>query len=333
MFSRRSRILIAVAFCLGVLVMLPPVSTVLKTGAMAVSFAFPHGAWRPLQLFTSAPTVTSIAIPEGTGSLIVDVYVPAGDGAHPAMLIYTPVLKTIRTSPKITNVADTLARAGFAVIIPDNPPNLSPFNDKEIPRLKKLIDAALDDSKLRIDRIGIFSICYGNGAAFAVAADPEYREKIDFLFAYSPHFDMQNAFSYLLDGTYAYGDIAGKSEPVYTARILLRAFFHQVGIEPAAFREHPVFVDARARLSPMSYVRDIRVPVYLLHAYDDAYIPYTESMRLHDALLADGKDSELLLTTMISHNGFRNFAENKAAYFKEIPQFVSLLFTFVWRHS
>jgi acetyl esterase/lipase len=75
----------------------------------------------------------------------------------------------------------------------------------------------------------------------------------------------------------------------------------------------PNRVDVAARVSPLTYVRSGLPPIISVHGDADPTVPYTHSVRLHQALKNVSVDGELVTVPGGRHGGFSR-AENQRAF-------------------
>src|SRR5205807_2029279 len=97
----RSRVLAAVVLALIALAISPP-GRVAITAALLLPHFFPGSVPRPLQLLAPAPTVETIEVPGAPGKMVADVYLPAGPGPHPAMVLFLGVHPLPRGNEQVT---------------------------------------------------------------------------------------------------------------------------------------------------------------------------------------------------------------------------------------
>ena len=75
----------------------------------------------------------------------------------------------------------------------------------------------------------------------------------------------------------------------------------------------PNRVEVAARVSPLTYVRAGLPPIISVHGDADPTVPYTHSVRLHEALKKVSVDGELVTVPGGRHGGFSR-AENQRAF-------------------
>jgi acetyl esterase/lipase len=75
----------------------------------------------------------------------------------------------------------------------------------------------------------------------------------------------------------------------------------------------PNRAEVASRVSPLTYVRAGVPPIISVHGDADPTVPYTHSVRLHDALRKAGVDGELVTVPGGRHGGFSR-AENERAF-------------------
>lgn len=290
----------AVLLTLGVASLnIPPAASAIKAAAVTINVLIPSGAWRPLQWATPSPTQKDIRVQSGERNLIIRLYYPARL-PQTGLVIYTPFIGGKLDDPRLTNLAETFARAGFLVAtpIPERDSIAVSTNDAE-----DVITAAQLVLQ-EVSAVGLFGISYGNGPTFAAAADARINDRVVFLVSLNGMYDLKNLIEFIETGTFAYQDTAYTLTPHQYTKDILEATRQAEHIPPGAdLVTSQAFARLRLSLSPASHVSAISVPVFLIHAATDSFIPYTETMRLRDAL-ADRVPTSFLLTDVIEHGSY-----------------------------
>ena len=107
--------LAALSFVL--IVATPQGRTAAKTGGFIFQ-VLPSVPVKPLAWFTRGPTRHEALFPQASGEGLADVYRPAGDGRHAAVLLFLGVNPAGRNDERVVNLAEGLARSGMVVMVP-----------------------------------------------------------------------------------------------------------------------------------------------------------------------------------------------------------------------
>lgn len=261
-----------------------------------------QGAWRPLQILTPQPELETHAIESSSGrKLETRVWVPRAlwQNRFPATVIYTPFIGGGLEDPRLVNLASTFARAGIVSLAFWRSGDPLVASEKDIADVVSAFRFLAEHPAVRPEAVGLVGISYGAGPVMLAAADPRIRGDVRFIVSHAGYYDLENVLRFIVAGEYGYGEIRGKLEPNrYGHEILSRTLEH-LGVDDAtakAFTETPENFDENLaelpelrelarRLSPAEVIAELRAErLYILHAANDAFIPYTESLRLRDAL-------------------------------------------------
>ena len=333
-FNRKAAITIFLTLFIGLL-FLPPISLRLKTLAAVINLLIPSGDWRPLQLFTPAPSKEVKTIRGASGrTLDISIYHPRRE-ANVALIIYTPLLGDGAEDSRLVNLASTFSRLGFIVAVPfhQEKPRLVSTKDAE-----DVISTALflkNESGLPIDRLGFFGISYGNGPTMVASVDPQIKNLVSFIISFGGFYDLEDALSFIRTGEYAYRDIEGKREPHAYAKEILSNTIAYYEITEAELSTSEILANLREKLSPSRVVEQITADVFVVHSTDDPYIPYTESMRLYDNLRRrSAAITVLALTTALEHGDYKPYTLKnlRQDYLPSFVDFYKLLYTLLKKH-
>ena len=227
-------------------------------------------------------------------------------------------------------LGNALARAGYVTIIHWSPQiglqsNIDPSEPERLVQTFIYMEG-LD--YVDPERVGIGGFCVGASLALVAAADPRIRDRVGFVNAFGPFYDVESLLLQAVSRTVVYDgeSIPWQPDPhtmrVLAAeliehldspsdvRIMTRHYLDQQpptpvdldtlspagrtaarlldGVQPHEARAlydtlPPAFHENLARVSPSTYVGDLRARLLIMHDRHDQYVPAAESRRLIEA--------------------------------------------------
>jgi hypothetical protein len=152
---------------------------------------------------TPAPARSAVAFPLGDGTGVADLYLP-GDGARAGLLLVPGVAREGKDDPRLVAFATTLARLGFAVLVPE----LATLRDLNVrPWHRDVVKAAFahlvaDPAWAPGGRAGIGGLSFAMGPGVIAALDPAIRERVRFLFCIGGYYDLMAEMKFVTTGAY-----------------------------------------------------------------------------------------------------------------------------------
>lgn len=303
------------------------ISIRLKTIATAINLLFPKGRWRPLEMFTRKPVKEEHAIESLSGRrLKIQVWrrKGAGKNSSSALIIYAPFLSS--DDPRLINLANTFARAGFVVVLPWHAEGPYILDLREVNDIVSTVFFLRDNPSLGIEYFGLFGISASNGPVMAAAADPRIRELLSFIISFAGYYRIENVLRFITTGQYSYKEIKGEIEPdSYTKEILNKALDY-LKCDEESLLTGPKFENLRKVLSPSSFLDQLKAECFIIHSTDDPMIPHTESLRLADEL--KGRVPVYLsLIDVFEHGAYKkiDFRNIRRHYLPNLIEFYKLL--------
>ncbi len=331
MKTRRKKLAVTIltAALLGLL-LLPQTRVGLKTLGAALNLLVPQGNWRPLQWLTRAPLRQQEVIKSINGrSLTIFLFEPAGAArqARNALLIYTPLIGPGPEDPRLVNLASTFARAGFVAAIPWRGEEQQIITPQDVDDVVSTALFLKNNPQWRVERLGLMGLSYGNGPVIVAAADPRLKESVSFVVSFAGYFDILNAAHFVQSGEFSYEEARGNLAPDPYAKEILNKTLNHYGIAPEKLFESAKFGELRRALSPAQFIDQLKAEFFILHSTDDRYIPYTESLRLRDALLGR-VPVNFALTTIFEHGDYKKltWGNLRGAYLPTALDFYKFLY-------
>jgi dienelactone hydrolase len=142
----------------------------------------------PVDRLTRRPIVRRVTYPTATGHADGDLYLPAGPGPHPGLVVCLGVVPFGVDHPQVARLGDALARAGFAALLYWSPAmrdrRLDPVDaDSLALAYQWLIEQPAVDPA----RSGFLGTCVGGAFALIAAARPQVRDRVAFVAAFAPY--------------------------------------------------------------------------------------------------------------------------------------------------
>ena len=329
---------------------------------------------------TPAPAVKQVEIPKGNEKIAADIYYRPKSGKRAAILLTHGIIEDGKNDPRLIRFANSLARAGFVVLVPDLKGMKSfriLFSDVDdivasVHYLASLADI-VDESKM-----GIMGFSYAAGPTIMAAADPTLRDRVKFVVSFGGYYDPINVIRFITTGYYEYGDEKGFLQPQpygkwiffmnnvdYVEndkdRKVLREIFKNEQMDTPADvapllaelspqgkylyelltnkdpkrvdelfkRIDPRVRDYLAKLSVAPLIPSVGARFIIGHGSTDPLIPYTESLRLADAV-KDKSKVHVAVLRLFTHvdPARRSFSakEYLTVYVPSVFQFYSLVY-------
>ncbi|MFO7982554.1 MAG: hypothetical protein R6V08_03790 [Desulfuromonadales bacterium] len=134
---------------------------------------------------------------------MVDLYLP-DEPVKAGLLLVPGAAEGGKNDPRLVSFAKSLARARFAVLVPDLPSlkNLK-VNSGNIEEINDLFSWLSRRPELTPEgRAGIFAFSYAAGPGLLVALDPETGPKVNFFFAVGPYYSLDEVLTFFTTGYY-----------------------------------------------------------------------------------------------------------------------------------
>lgn len=166
---------------------------------------------------------TSLRLAAGARAIPADLYRRPGSGnsgEEPGLLVIHGLAEAGKDDPQLVRFARTMARTGFAVLVPDFP-GLKSFRVRGESVAEAA--AAFDHLYSKVPRVrrkdsGILGISFGGGIGLLAAADPKIRGKVPYVISFGGYYDLKNVVRYYTTRRYAYGNEEGAGNPAPWAK-------------------------------------------------------------------------------------------------------------------
>src|SRR3989344_162820 len=205
---------------------------VLKT-LLLVPEVVPNFPIRPLKFFSREPTIEEITLKVGDKDIKADLYKPNDNKKHPAVVFTLGTIVT-RKDEAVTKFAQSLSRSGFIVLVPDLPDFLSGFVwTDSVETLTSSVEFLDKQPFVNRQKIGFAGFCVGASASIIAAEDSAIADKVSFISAISPYFDMRAGSEAVVTGhaKNSNGDLVVWQPAQISKDAVVRGFVNAVGDE------------------------------------------------------------------------------------------------------
>jgi len=173
------------------------------------------------------PTREEVFHEISTGRGSADLYAPAGEGVHSAVLLFLGVNPAGRDDPRVVGLAEGLARSGAVVLIPWSDGMTSQrVTAPEVDDLVRWFEYLLEHQRVDPERAGVGGFCVGASLVAVAASDARIRDDVQFVNFFAGYYDARDLIAAVLSNSRYYdGDVrpwtpADLSKRVVTAQLI-----------------------------------------------------------------------------------------------------------------
>ena len=145
---------------------------------------------RPVTWLTSDPTVERGFIDYGSGRILADIYRPAGDGRHAAVIFSMGAPPLALDDSRLVKLAEDAARVGLVMVVPFSTRlDGELIEPEEIDALVGLFQYAEEQPYVDPERVGYIGVSVGGSLALLAAADQRIADRVNYVVAFGAYFD------------------------------------------------------------------------------------------------------------------------------------------------
>lgn len=292
---------------------------ILKSLRLYLVIMFPYRRWHLRLRRASGIEITEFELQVGGRRLLPDVYrrPTTSTQRKPAVIIFVPLAQEGKRDRIITNFMEGLAQLGAVVLVPTWPDRvkgtITATDEADLAACLRWLRSQPDVDP---NRIGVVAASYGAGPALLLASRLGIGHTIQFIATIGGYADLKNVAQFALTGSFGYGRISDQLRPDPYLQTMIRTTAQNwprgaamtrfltsrsVADFEAGFTELPTRFRAWfTKLSPIHRISHVRVPLLILHSTNDTLVPYTESLRLYDAI-RDRSNASLTLVNVFEH--------------------------------
>ncbi len=252
---------------------------------MLLSEEFPQIPVKPLQILSNQPKHEQIKFGDG---IVADLYLPNNLTAKPTLIIATGVRINEKDKPVLLGFADTLARLGYVVMWP----RLESLDQEKIKfeQPQTFIDSfryLQQRSEVDKDRISFVGFSVGASLAMVAAENPSINNQTRSLIFFGGYYNIIDYLSSLATKTI---EINGQKIPWDAHPDGIKhadGVLGKEGLKLEQFANNNIPESSKSallRFSPDQQIANYKAPIFILHEKGDTYVPYTESVKLKQAL-------------------------------------------------
>ncbi len=139
------------------------------------------------------PTREEVFHEISTGHGSADLYAPAGDGVHSAVLLFLGVNPAGRDDPRVVGLAEGLARSGAIVLIPWSEGMTSQrVTAQEVDDLVRWFEFMLEHERVDPERAGVGGFCVGASLVAVAASDTRIQDDVQFVNFFAGYYDARD---------------------------------------------------------------------------------------------------------------------------------------------
>ncbi len=210
MNSRKKRILAAILLVVAILAAALFVTAQGRTAVKTALFlpqVLPTIPVKPQEWFAGEPRLEEVSYPTENGFGVADLYTPAGDGRHGAVLLFLGVNPAGRDDPRVVGLAEGLAQSGVIVLIPwSDEMTRKKVSASEIGSLVSAYEFLLDNDRVDPERSGMGGFCVGASFATVAAQDARIRDQVKFVNFFGGYYDARDLTVSVTSASRFYGD-------------------------------------------------------------------------------------------------------------------------------
>lgn len=267
---------------LGLLKPLIPAAKVV----LLVTQEFPQVPFKPLHKITQKPTVEKVRIGK---KIVADLFIPHNNNKKPAIIVAMGVKTSDKDKPILLGFCETLGRLGYVVLWPrleDLEKNIMKFEEPQT-----FIDAfSYLEKQDYVDknRISFVGLSVGSSLSLVATEDKKINSKVRSIVFFGGYYNILNYLSSLSSKKIILDGKTVKWEPAKSAVDHAQEILEKEGLALNLFDKESLLDTALTkkllRFSPDQNIDSLKAKIFILHEKSDSFVPYTESIKLKNAL-------------------------------------------------
>jgi fermentation-respiration switch protein FrsA (DUF1100 family) len=186
-----------------------------------------EGRYPWLSRATAPPAVRSLAGPGAPDPLSPDLFHPGGrqQGPWPGLVLVHGLTPEGKRDPRLAWTADRLARAGFAVAVPELPAlRAQRLRPDDAPIIRDTLLRLTAHPLVRRGPVAVIAVSVGLGPLALALAEPGLAERVRVVLALGGYGDARELIRYFTTGAFAFGETGGRAvvDPALSREFLAR---------------------------------------------------------------------------------------------------------------
>lgn len=163
----------------------------------------PTAPAHPLLGWTDTPRMEPVRFALGDEMIDADLYLPAGGGQHPGLVIQQGAATVGRRYPTLVHLAESFARTGVATIVPDSPDLLAGrVTPRDVERLEAAIRYLQGRKEVDPRRMALFGFSVGGSLALIATTDGHAGAGLRFVATSGQYFSLPHMVQVATTGSY-----------------------------------------------------------------------------------------------------------------------------------
>ena len=311
------------------LIFLRPTVSAAKVLLLA-SEEFPQIPIKPLGVLTKQPEKESVVITYQDKKILGDLFVPKSTQKKPAIIVAMGVKTSDKDKPTLLGFCESLARLGYVVLWPrleNLEKDITKFEDPQT-----FIDAfGFLEKQDYVDksRISFVGFSVGSSLALVAAENETINDNVQSVVFFGGYYNILDYLSTLSRKTIGLDSQTIKWLPAESAIDHAQKILEKEGLTLDLF-DKKIPIDSSltkrlSRFSPDENIDFLKAKIFILHEKSDTFVPYTESIKLKQALEQKGE-------SLVYHqaNLFDHVQPRKGRSYEMVNEFFGL---FVFLHK
>jgi len=258
---------------------------------LLLSQEFPQVPIKPLHKITQEPKTEKVRIEK---KIIGDLLIPRGKNKMPALIVAMGVKTSDKDRRVLLDFCETLSRLGYVVLWPrleDLEKDVVKFEEPQtfIDAFEYLENLEFVDKK-RISYVG-FSV--GSSLTIVAAEDEKINSKVRSVVFFGGYYSILDYLTALSTKKVTLDGQTIKWNPHESAIDHAQEILVKEGLWLDMLNKEsspdPTSTKRLLRFSPDQKINALKANIFILHEKSDAFVPYTESIKLKKALEDEGK--------------------------------------------
>jgi len=293
---------------------------------LLVSQEFPQIPFKPLHSVTPKPKLEKVKFgPSADGQKIVgDLFIPKGANKNPALIVAMGVKTSDKDKPILLGFSDTLARLGYVVLWP----RLEQLENNviKLEEPQTFIEAfnyLQERNEVDKNRISYVGLSVGSSLSLVAAEDKTINDKVRSIVFFGGYYNIIDYLSSLSTKEIILDQKIIKWEPAKTAVDHAQEILEKEALTLALFDKKtpldPTLTKRLSRFSPDQNIDSLKAKIFILHEKSDTFVPYTESIKLKQAL-----EKKKVSIAYHQANLFEHVQPKKGVSYEIIKEFLGL---------